>query len=130
MGLGTSRTTILVADDSEGHRRVLEMVLGASNFEVVSTANGHEALTYLQSHTPDLMILDVDMPFASGLDVCDKAKRVSRLRDIPVVIMTSLTDAATRTRAERVGADLLVHKPIAGKDLRGMVTRLLGRANA
>jgi DNA-binding response OmpR family regulator len=123
--MGAPSRTVLVADDDPGHLRLLELVLGAYKFEVISVENGHDALTYLQSHTPDMMILDVNMPFMSGLDVCSRARRLSRLKSVPVIIMTALTDEATRLRADEAGADLFLSKPLTGTDLRGAIGSLL-----
>ncbi len=123
--MGAPSRTVLVADDDPGHLRLLELVLGAYKFDVISVENGHDALTYLQSHTPDMMILDVNMPFMTGLDVCARARRLSRLQGVPVIIMTALSDDATRRRAEDAGADLFLNKPLTGTDLRGAISSLL-----
>ena len=124
--MGSSgKPTVLVADDSSGHRKVLEMLLSAYNYQVIAVADGHQALTYLQSNTPDLMILDVDMPFMTGLDVCGRARRIARLRDVPVIIMTALSDDKTKALATKVDADMVVHKPITGKNVSGMISKLM-----
>jgi DNA-binding response OmpR family regulator len=116
--------TILIADDSDGHRKVLELVLSAHNYEVVAAQDGHQALTYLQNNTPDLMILDINMPYASGIEVCQRAKRLTRLKHVPVIIMTSLTDTETRNAVQDAQADLLINKPITGKNLHEMIVKL------
>ncbi len=122
---GPDKTTILVAEDNIGHPKVLELTLSAYDYEVVPTQDGREALAYLEEGTPDLIILDVNMPFVSGLEVCDHVKSDGRLKDVPVIIITSLTDEKTERAAKAVGADLMVHKPITGRNLRGMITDLL-----
>ncbi|MEX2541872.1 MAG: response regulator [Trueperaceae bacterium] len=113
--------TILVADDSVGHLRVVEMLLSAHNYDVVAVADGHEALTYLHANTPHIAILDVNMPFMTGIDLCGRVKRIARLRALPVIIMTSLVDDATIAGAEAAGADLLIHKPLAGQSVPQMI---------
>jgi len=123
--MGGPTRTVLVADDDIGHLRMLELVLGAHHFDVVGVENGHDALTYLQSHTPDMMILDVNMPFMTGLEVCTRARRLARLKGVPVIIMTALTDDDTRQRAVEAGANLFLGKPITGTDLRGAIGSLL-----
>jgi CheY-like chemotaxis protein len=123
--MGAPNRTVLVADDDLGHLRLLELVLSGYTFDVVGVENGHDALTYLQSHTPDLMILDVNMPYMTGLDVCARARRLTRLKHVPVIIMTALIDEDTRRRAEDVGADLFLNKPLTGTDLRGAINALL-----
>lgn len=121
--------TILVVDDHDAHRKVLELVLGAHRYEVVSMRDGFEALTYLQAHTPDAIILDVHMPHLSGLDVARRARRIARLRDVPILVMTSATDERTRSEAEAIGTSRVLHKPIAGTNLRRTLRELLGQAS-
>lgn len=117
--------TVLVADDDPGHLRLMELVLASHRYVVVCVENGDEALEYLERNTPDLMILDVQMPFATGLDVCERARRKQRLRETPVIIMTALTDAATERRANEVGATMVMHKPLTGPTIRGTLRDLL-----
>lgn len=124
----SNRATVLVADDSDGHRKVVELLLSAHNYDVVAVADGHEALTYLQANTPEVSILDVNMPFMTGIEVCKRVKRISRLRGLPMIIMTSLADAETEAAAEEAGADLLVHKPLAGKSLPQLIKQAVDAA--
>lgn len=121
--------TILVVDDHDAHRKVLELVLGAHRYQVVSTRDGFEALTYLQAHTPDAIILDVHMPQLSGFDVGRRARRIARLRHVPILIMTAAADERTRIEADAIGASRVLHKPIAGTDLRKALRDLLGQAS-
>lgn len=117
--------TVLVVDDHDAHRRLLEMVLGAHNYRVVCACDGHDALTYLQSATPDAIILDVHMPHMSGFDVARRVRRLARLRRVPILIMTSEAGPDTPERAEEVGASGVVYKPIAGVDLDRRLRSLL-----
>lgn len=121
--------TILVVDDHEAHRKVLELVLGAHQYQVVSVADGFEALTYLQGHTPDAIVLDVHMPQLSGFDVGRRARRIARLRHVPILVMTADADERTRAEADAIGALRVLHKPIAGTDLRRTLMEALGQAS-
>lgn len=120
--------TILVVDDHDAHRKVLELVLSAHRYDVVSMRDGFEALAYLQAHTPDAIILDVHMPQLSGFDVARRARRIARLRHVPILIMTASDDDTTRTQAEAIGASGVLNKPIAGTDLGKVLRDLLGQA--
>ena len=117
--------TILIADDNAGQRNVLDLVLSADGYHVDAVQDGREALTYLKTNTPDLIILDVLMPHFSGLEVCSRAKRVPRLKHVPIMILTSMEDEETRATAEMARADQLVIKPLSGKNLRSIVYELL-----
>ncbi len=119
------QASILVADDAEGQRLVLEMLLSVDGYDVVTVGDGKEALEYLKEHTPDLAILDVRMPHMSGLDVCHRMKRIPRLKDVPVLILTALRDEETMTHARMAHADSVVFKPLEGKDFRATVRELL-----
>ena len=121
--------TILVVDDHDAHRKLLELVLGAHRYDVVSMRDGFEALTYLQAHTPDAIILDVHMPQMSGFDVGRRARRIARLRRVPILIMTASADATIAAEAEAIGASRVLHKPIAGTDLRKTLRDLIGQAS-
>ena len=117
--------SILIADDDYGHRRMLEIVLKAKHFDVVGAQDGQEALDLLRDHTPDLMILDVDMPYASGFDVVDQARSDERLRDVPMIIMTGQALEKIEARAEASQPDAVVFKPIGSRALHDLIDRLL-----
>lgn len=121
---------ILVADDNEGQRMLLEMLLSAGGHEVHTVEDGREALEYLKTETPDLAVLDVAMPHITGIDVCHRMKRVPRLKSVPVVILTGLTDERTKEMARMARADAVVTKPLEGKDFRATVDELLAAARS
>ena len=122
-------TTILIADDDEGHQRVVEMLLTLDGHDVVSVNDGKEALEYLKANTPDLVVLDVNMPMVDGIDVCQRMRQVSRLKKVPVIILTAMRDEKTQTMARMAKADLVVPKPLEGKDFRATVTRLISEGH-
>lgn len=104
---------------------VLDMLLSLDGYDVHLVADGLEALEYLKNNTPDLAILDVKMPQVSGIEVCMRMKRITRLRNVPVVMLTALRDDATRDAVHAAQADALVYKPLEGKDFRESVKSLL-----
>ncbi len=116
---------ILIADDSDSIRSLLEMILTAELHEVTQVPDGREALLYLKDHTPDLIILDITMPFIDGLEVCSRIKRISRFKATPVILLTAHTDEDTKKKADLVGADVLVHKPLSGKNFRTTILEML-----
>lgn len=122
-GSAAERKTILVADDSAAQRRFLEILLTAAGYRVVTMEDGLEVITYLAEHHPDLIILDVNMPYMNGFEVCEVCK--ARLAHTPVIVLTSLDDAATRQMAEQVRADAFVTKPLLGNGLRRLIDQML-----
>lgn len=122
--------TILVADDIAGQRMILDMLLSVDGYDVELVEDGLEALQYLKEHTPDLAVLDVMMPNVSGIEVCMRMKRITRLRKIPVVMLTGLRDDETRAQINAAQADALVYKPLEGKDFRETIRTLLSQRSA
>lgn len=103
------------------------MLLSADGYDVHVVDDGLAALDFLKVHTPDLVILDVVMPNLGGLEVCGRMKRISRLKDVPVIILTAHQSEHVRAEASFVKADALIYKPLEGKDLRMKVRELLAR---
>ncbi len=120
--------TILVADDQEGQRALVDMLLSVDGYRVVTVDDGREALAWLSKNTPDLAVLDVRMPHLDGIEICRRVKQVSRLRAVPVIILTGMRDDATTASARAAGANAVVHKPLEGKDFRATVRALVDGA--
>lgn len=117
--------TILVADDEPAIRTMLEVILSADGHEIVTVPDGKAALDYLRDHTPDALLLDVQMPQMDGFEICSRVKRVKRLNKTPVLLLAGRDDDQTRDQARLVGADDLIYKPLSGKNLRGRVNQLI-----
>ena len=122
--------SILGADDLEGQRLVLDMLLSVEGYEVAMVEDGKAALEHLKDNTPDLAILDVKMPYLSGIEVCRRMKRIPRLKHVPVIILTALRDETTLRDAREQGADEVILKPLEGKDFRETVKRLVAASRA
>lgn len=116
---------VLVADDNEGHRTLVDLLLASEGYELAMVADGKAALEWLKDHTPALAILDVAMPQLDGLEVADRIRRIGRLKDTKIVILTALRDAQTREGARLAKVDALVMKPLEGKDFRDLIKRVL-----
>ena len=101
------------------------MLLTLDGYEVVAKEDGREALQYLQKHTPSLIILDVNMPFVSGVEICSRVKSITRLKNVPVIILTAAKEERILTEAKLAKADLVLSKPLEGKNFRAMVRDLL-----
>lgn len=123
--MGNMAYTILVADDEPAIRTMLEVILSADGHQVVGVPSGRAALEYLQTHTPDIMLLDINLGEVSGLDICVRVKKIKRLQHRPVLLLTGLDDQKTRDQARLVKADDLLVKPVSGKVLRARVEQLV-----
>ena len=103
---------ILIVDDQPDNLLLLEDLLG-EHYSVHAACDGEAALTRLQdcNNLPDLMLLDVVMPGMDGFEVCRRVKSSPVLRDIPVLLLTSLESAADEEYGLSLGADDFIHKP-------------------
>lgn len=123
------RETVLVADDDEANRTLLEELLGLENLQVVQATDGEEALRQFARHKPDLVLLDVEMPHLRGFEVCRKLKSNPETRLTPVVLVTSLSATEDRVQGIEAGADDFLTKPIERSQLLARVRSLLSLKN-
>lgn len=121
----TKLTTILLADGDSVRRSLLELVLSAHNYNVSEVENGSALLARLRLETPDLIIADAHLPVVSGIDVCKRVKRVARLKDVPVIILTDFKDEEAQLHAQGARADHVLTRPLIGKDLGRIVADVL-----
>ena len=120
--------TILVADHDPLQFELFDLIFHVDGYTLKTFTDGQDVLAYLREHTPDLAILDTLTPSVDGFDLCRKMKSVKRLRDIPIILVTSghptLTDE-DKGLAKVVKADLVIPKPLGDKNLRERVKALL-----
>ena len=116
---------ILVIDDEERNRKLLEILMTADGYEVVSAANGQSGLREIATAAPDLIILDVMMPGMDGFEVARSLKTNPQTRAIPILVASSLDDAASRKRMISIKIDAFLVKPIDRWKLSRQVKELL-----
>lgn len=117
--------TILIVDDDAANRTLLEELLGAQGYKVVSARDGQSALEEFAVLGPDLVLLDVMMPDLDGFEVCRRIKQHPENRLTPVVLVTVLAATADRVRGLEVGANDFLNKPIDRSELLARVHSLL-----
>lgn len=107
----SERVLIVVVDDEELVRRFLMRMLRKYPCDVAGVAHGMELIKLLRDRTPDLVIMDVNMPHINGIDLCSAMNQNVRLREIPVVIFSGYVNALTTPQALACGARALFDKP-------------------
>ena len=108
---------VLVVDDDPGMREVLESILVLENTLVYTAVDGKDAVQKTLALMPDLILLDVNMPKLNGLTFCKAIRAGKETRNIPVIIITSLTAAGRLEECMEAGADDFLGKPFAVEEL-------------
>lgn len=117
--------TILLADDNASQLALMEIMLGQEDYCIIRASDGKEVLEQLRNHTPDLVVLDIHMPHLSGIDLCDRLKKVRRLQNTKVLLVTAHSDDKVQEQAKWVKADKVLEKPLNMETFQGEVKRLL-----
>ena len=117
---------ILVVDDLEANRRLLEAKLTAEYYDVLMASRGEEAVQLAKREKPDLILMDVMMPGGiDGYEACRRLKGQPETRHIPVIILTTLDDRDNKVRGLQAGAEEFLTKPIDDVQLMARVKSLL-----
>ena len=107
-----SNSTILIVDDNEQNVELLQAYLDALPCKVITALDGVEALSAVDEHKPDLILLDVMMPRMSGFEVCAKLKSDPATRAIPIIMVTALNELGDIERGIESGTDDFLSKPV------------------
>ena len=115
---------ILVVEDEQDIRELLQETLRAAGYETFGAANGIEALSLIEAESPDLVILDILMPGMSGFQVLRQLRETSK---IPVIMLSARTDTVDKVESFELGADDYVTKPFRLIELTARVAAILRR---
>ena len=116
---------ILIVDDNETNRDILEARLTAHGYEVLHAGDGEEALAAAKQHRPDLILLDVMMPKLDGFEVCRRLKSDPAMSFVPIILVTAKAESNDVVEGLDAGADEYLTKPIDQKALVARVKALL-----
>jgi len=118
--------TVLVVEDNELNMKLFHDLLEASGYNIVQTRNGLEAIDLAREHHPDLILMDIQLPEVSGLEVTKWIKEDDELRAIPVIAVTAFAMKGDEERIRQGGCEAYLSKPISVVTFLDTVKAYLG----
>lgn len=112
----SNSATIMIVDDAAENRLILQTVL-EDDYELQVASSGEDCLQQVEKSTPNLILLDVDMPEMSGYEVCAQLRQQEGTRNVPVIFVSALVSTEDRLAGFEAGGDEYVTKPIDSNDL-------------
>ena len=120
-------TRVLIADDQPDLLELMSAALSTAGYVVATAADGEQALEFVRSSPPDLVILDVDMPRRDGFSACQAIKADPLFQHLPVILLTSIAETRSKVRGMDIGADDYVTKPVNVEEFLARVRMILRR---
>ncbi|HEY9201478.1 MAG TPA: Hpt domain-containing protein [Gammaproteobacteria bacterium] len=117
---------VMVVDDSITIRKVTERMLARHNMKVITAKDGVDAVSQLQEVMPDVMLLDIEMPRMDGYEVATHVRNDERLKDLPIIMITSRSGSKHRDKAMEIGVNKYLGKPYQEDDLMQNIYELIG----
>jgi chemosensory pili system protein ChpA (sensor histidine kinase/response regulator) len=122
---GSDARTVMVVDDSITVRKVATRLLERNDMKVIAAKDGVDAVARLQEHTPDIILLDIEMPRMDGFELATHIRNEARLHHTPIIMITSRSGDKHRQRAMQIGVNRYLGKPFQEKDLLDNIRALL-----
>ena len=128
-GIGGGVTkTVMIVEDNELNMKLFNDLLRANGYSTMPMRNGYEALDALKEHRPDLIIMDIQLPEISGLEVTKRIKQDESLRGIPVIAVTAFAMKGDEERIRQGGCEGYLSKPISVSSFIQTVRSFVGDA--
>ena len=116
---------ILVVEDHDENRRLLRDLLGSAGYEMIEATTGEEGLVAAETHRPDLILMDIQLPGLDGYEVTRRLKANPALRHIPIIVVTSYALSGDESKAAEAGSDAYVAKPFSPRELLAKIRTFL-----
>lgn len=115
--------TVLVVDDSPTERKMMHQALQGKGYNIVSAADGEEALEKVAQQKPDVVLLDIILPRKNGFQVCRQLKTSPETQNIKVILISSKTQDTDRFWGLKQGADEYLTKPVEAASIAASVAK-------
>lgn len=125
-----NKKLVLIVEDNELNMKLFHDLLDAHGFATIQTRNGFDAISLAREHHPDLILMDIQLPEVSGLEVTKWLKEDDKLRSIPVVAVTAFAMKGDEERIRSGGCEAYVSKPISVVMFLETVRRFTGEQRA
>ena len=125
--MDSKKQSILIADDEPDILEIISYNLSKEGYEVITAKDGNEAIRLAVENNPQLLILDILMPYKSGMEVCQYSRMQPEFKETLIIFLTALNDEAIHVRGLENGADDYITKPISPKVLVSRVNALFRR---
>jgi len=119
---------VMIVEDNELNMKLFNDLLEAQNYETIQTSNGLEVLDLARKHRPDLILMDIQLPEVSGLDVTKWLKEDDELARIPVIAVTAFAMKGDQERIRQGGCEAYISKPITVMKFLETIKSYLGEA--
>jgi two-component system, cell cycle response regulator DivK len=116
---------ILVVEDTENNRRILNDLLTRSGFEVIEANDGEKGVAMASERKPDLILMDIQLPIVDGYEATRRIKSDPALREIPIIAVTSYALSGDEAKARAAGCDGYVAKPFSPRVILATVREFL-----
>lgn len=126
----TKRPRVLVADDDSSIRHAVQLKLKKADLDVVVAEDGEKALRLALETEPDLLIVDVSMPYMTGYEVCRELRRHERFARTPAIVLTAMEQDIDPALAGELGVVRFMTKPFSPRELLENAQQLLATARA
>ena len=117
---------VLIVEDNELNMKLFHDLLEAHGMETIQTSNGREVVELARQNGPDLIVMDIQLPEVSGLDVTKWLKAEDDLKDIPVIAVTAFAMKGDEQKIREGGCEDYISKPISVTEFIDVIQRYIG----
>lgn len=117
--------TVLIVEDNELNMKLFEDLLEAHGYGTIQTSDGREVMDMARAHKPDLIIMDIQLPEISGLEVTEMLKKDKELKSIPVIAVTAFAMKGDEEKIRQRGCEDYIAKPISVTEFINVINKYL-----